>query len=161
MRAFILTIAMAALAASFAAPAHAGEDQFFGTLFGMAAGGLIGNQFGHGTGKAVATGVGVVAGGWIGNDLGRAADNARSGYSSAYYAPSYATEPPVYYYNTYNAYKPNYVAPPAAAPEPPVTYTSNGAYCREVSQQVVINGRAQESYGTACLQPDGTWRVVQ
>ena len=32
--------------------------------------------------------------------------------------------------------------------------------CREYQTQVVIDGRTQNAYGTACRQPDGNWRVV-
>jgi surface antigen len=163
MRTSFFILALATLTGFSVAPAHAGEDQFFGTLFGMTAGGLIGNQFGHGTSKDVATVLGVAGGGLIGNDLGRAADNANYGTAQTYYMPPYAYEPPVYYYNGYNAYQPNYVAPTSPSPaDQPVTYINKASgYCREVSQQVDVNGSMQEIYGTACLQRDGTWRVVQ
>ena len=51
------------------------------------------------------------------------------------------------------------VAPPA----PPPTYIDQNArtYCRPYSQEIHIDGVPQESYGTACLQEDGTWRIVQ
>jgi surface antigen len=54
------------------------------------------------------------------------------------------------------------VAPPVP-PSPPLTYVDeeSGDYCRDYSQIVRIGGQVQESYGTACLQPDGSWRVVQ
>ena len=40
-----------------------------GTAVGAAGGGLVGNQFGHGTGKAAATAAGVVGGGILGHEL--------------------------------------------------------------------------------------------
>jgi uncharacterized protein YcfJ len=40
-----------------------------GTLVGAGAGGLAGNQFGHGSGKAAATAAGVVGGGLLGHAL--------------------------------------------------------------------------------------------
>ena len=33
-------------------------------------------------------------------------------------------------------------------------------YCREYQQMIVANGRERVAYGEACLQPDGSWRVV-
>lgn len=33
-------------------------------------------------------------------------------------------------------------------------------YCREYTRTVWIDGRAQSAYGTACLQPDGAWQIV-
>ena len=44
-----------------------GTDQTVGTLGGAAAGGLLGSQFGKGSGKLAMTGLGVVLGGWAGN----------------------------------------------------------------------------------------------
>lgn len=45
-----------------------------------------------------------------------------------------------------------------------VTTTRDGwageKYCREFRQDVSINGRLEEVYGTACRQPDGDWRLV-
>ena len=32
--------------------------------------------------------------------------------------------------------------------------------CREYTRTVYIGARAQEAYGTACLQPDGSWMIV-
>jgi surface antigen len=40
------------------------------------------------------------------------------------------------------------------------TYQSGGTYCREYQQTVTIDGKQERSYGTACRQPDGTWRIV-
>ncbi|RDI99661.1 glycine zipper 2TM domain-containing protein [Dyella solisilvae] len=42
-----------------------------GMVIGAVAGGVIGNQFGGGTGKALTTAAGVVAGGAIGNQVGK------------------------------------------------------------------------------------------
>lgn len=33
-------------------------------------------------------------------------------------------------------------------------------YCREYTRTVYIGARTQEAYGTACLQPDGSWMIV-
>jgi hypothetical protein len=35
-----------------------------------------------------------------------------------------------------------------------------GRYCREFQQKVSIGGHSEEAYGTACMQPDGSWEVV-
>lgn len=32
-------------------------------------------------------------------------------------------------------------------------------YCREYTGSVKVGGRTQESYGTACLQADGSWQI--
>jgi hypothetical protein len=38
--------------------------------------------------------------------------------------------------------------------------SSNGRYCREFQQDVTVGGRAEEAYGTACRNPDGSWEVI-
>jgi len=38
--------------------------------------------------------------------------------------------------------------------------TGSGSYCREYQQTVTINGRQEKAYGTACRQPDGSWKIV-
>ncbi|MBB3066205.1 RT0821/Lpp0805 family surface protein [Limibacillus halophilus] len=38
--------------------------------------------------------------------------------------------------------------------------SNSGRYCREFQQTVTIGGRNEQAYGTACLQPDGSWEVV-
>jgi hypothetical protein len=51
---------------------------------------------------------------------------------------------------------------PAAVTQPPAAAPASGAnsYCREYQSTSVIDGTPQTMYGTACLQPDGTWRIV-
>ena len=78
-------------------------------------------------------------------------------------APYYPYYPPrtVYYVP---APAPVYVAP-ATAPLPanatsPAYQTSDGRYCREYQSTVVVAGQPQPIFGTACLQPDGVWRIV-
>lgn len=44
---------------------------------------------------------------------------------------------------------------------PQRTYQApNGEYCREYTQQVMIGGKKETYYGTACRQPDGAWKTV-
>lgn len=39
--------------------------------------------------------------------------------------------------------------------------SSSGLQCREFQQTITVGGEAEEAYGTACLQPDGAWKIVQ
>lgn len=71
-------------------------------------------------------------------------------YGYPYYAPA-----PVYAV-------PAQLPPTAAAPEQP-SYSANreeAAYCREYTKTILIDGREEMSYGTACLQDDGRWRIM-
>jgi surface antigen len=49
-------------------------------------------------------------------------------------------------------------APPAGstAAKPPV---AGGPECREYQRTIIIDGKQELAYGTACRQPDGTWRI--
>jgi surface antigen len=62
-----------------------------------------------------------------------------------------------------------YAPPPAvyASPAPIVVnpasapyVASNGQTCREYQSTAVIGGVTRPVYGTACLQRDGAWRIV-
>jgi len=36
-----------------------------------------------------------------------------------------------------------------------------GNQCREFQQEVTIGGNVEQAYGTACLQPDGSWKIQE
>jgi len=109
-------------------------------------------------------------GGWHGRSRGHDYEWRRGHY----YRPSYhafPAYPP--YVTTYIAPPPMVYAPPATstiimtAPTLPAnqtspTYTDEaGRTCREYQSTVIVGDQQQQAYGTACLQPDGTWRVTQ
>ncbi len=77
----------------------------------------------------------------------------------AYYYPpppvvAYPPPPaPVYY-----APAPSYAPPPATAYAPPAAAPQGD--CREYQSTTTIAGQPQNVVGTACRQPDGTWRIV-
>lgn len=72
-------------------------------------------------------------------------------YRSAPPTVVYADPPPVIY------------APPVVANNvlPGGPLQQPGQYCREYQSSSVVGGRQVYSYGTACQQPDGSWRIVQ
>ncbi|WP_119420964.1 hypothetical protein [Desertibaculum subflavum] len=84
-----------------------------------------------------------------------------------YYGPRFYYPPPpprvVYYYPPPPPvfYVPVPRGPAVAAhPTSPVFQTPQGQHCREYQANLNIGGAVQPSYGTACLQPDGTWRLM-
>jgi hypothetical protein len=84
----------------------------------------------------------------------------------AYYPPPpvyYAPLPPVYYPPPAYYYPPPAYYPPPQASAPPSTVgdSAQDQTCREYQSTTTIDGRPQPSYGTACLQPDGTWHIVR
>lgn len=46
----------------------------------------------------------------------------------------------------------------ASAQYVPATYQE--PYCREFTKVVNVGGRAENAYGKACYQPDGSWQIV-
>lgn len=38
---------------------------------------------------------------------------------------------------------------------------ANQPFCREYTKQVWVGGQPQPGYGTACMQPDGSWAVSE
>ena len=38
---------------------------------------------------------------------------------------------------------------------------SSGLQCREFQQSIIVGGKEEQAYGTACLQPDGSWKITE
>lgn len=77
--------------------------------------------------------------------------------------PYYRPAPTVIYSSPPVVYAPPpqvvYAPPPIVATPGPVV--SNAPYCREYQSTTMVGGQPAYSYGTACQQPDGSWRIVQ
>ncbi|HED12969.1 MAG TPA: glycine zipper 2TM domain-containing protein [Gammaproteobacteria bacterium] len=124
-----------------------------GALTGAVVGGVVGSQIGGGSGKAIATGVGFLLGAIIGGDIGhtldvmdeRNAQNAlehnRTGQATTWDNPDAGKEVTVIPTRTFRS--------------------DSGGYCREYQTDVVVNGQSQQAYGTACRQPDGSWKIMR
>ena len=149
-----LTVAGALMLAGCAE--DAGPKQTLGTLGGAAAGGLLGSQLGGGSGKLVATGAGVFLGGLIGNQIGKSLDRADrmaadQAYRRAQTAPVGET---ITWKNPDSGNSGTYTPVREGT-------SSAGKYCREFQQTVTVGGKTERAYGTACRQPDGSWKIVQ
>jgi surface antigen len=128
-----------------------------GALVGAGLGGLAGSQIGHGTGKLAATGAGVLLGALLGGSVGQSLDRADLNYAHQTTQSTLETAPsgqPVAWHNPDNGHNGTIVARPAyQAP--------TGQFCREFQQTITVGGQTQEGYGTACRQPDGSWKIVR
>lgn len=133
-----------------------GPRQSTGTLLGAGTGALIGSQFGDGKGRLAAVALGTLAGAMIGQDIGRTLDAADRSYMQQNAQSSLETLP--------SNQSGSWVNPDtghSGSITPTRTYqTASGQYCREYQQTVTINGEEQQAYGTACRQPDGSWKIV-
>jgi surface antigen len=128
------------------------SKQDVGTLSGGVIGGLVGSQFGKGGGQILAIGAGTIAGALIGGSIGKNMDDTdRLKMNQA--LESRPVGQPAYWQNqkTGNSY--------SVEPTKNVTIHGN-PYCREYRSTADIAGKRQQIYGTACRQPDGSWKAV-
>ncbi|MGE0754683.1 MAG: RT0821/Lpp0805 family surface protein [Alphaproteobacteria bacterium] len=128
-----------------------------GTLAGGIAGGVAGYQFGGGAGKAVATVAGTLLGAYLGSEIGASMDRADVAYYNQTSQRALETGQPGTAFPWENPQSGNY------GTITPNKYYQNsyGDYCREYSQSITVGGRTEKAYGTACRQPDGTWKIVE
>ncbi len=122
-----------------------------GALGGGAFGGLIAAAAGGG-GAAIAGAVigGALLGGLAGNYLDQR-DKQLAAQAQQRALESAPTGQPVAWSNPDSGHQ--------GTVTPVRTYQSEGSYCREFQSDVVINGKPEKAYGTACRQPDGSWKV--
>jgi surface antigen len=147
----------AALVLSLAACENmGGPKQTGGTLLGGIGGAAIGSQFGKGTGRVVGVAAGTLLGALLGSEVGRSLDKADLEYANS--ANRRAETAPIGQPIQWN--NPQTGNSGVVTPVRDGTDTATGAYCREFQQTVTIGGKTQQAYGTACRQPDGTWKVV-
>ncbi|MGC1953069.1 MAG: RT0821/Lpp0805 family surface protein [Gammaproteobacteria bacterium] len=133
-----------------------GEKQTLGGLLGAAGGGLLGSQFGHGSGQLAATAAGTLLGALVGSNIGRTMDDVDR--LKAQQAYEHAARAPIGETITWE--NPNTEHSGSITPVREGT-SSSGLYCREFQQTVSIGGKSERAYGTACRQPDGSWKMVQ
>jgi surface antigen len=133
----------------------AGEKERIAAVGGAVLGGFLGSQVGGGSGQLWATGAGAIIGGLMGSSAGRSLDRAdqlmmerttqaalehtRTGTTSTWNNPDTGHQGTVTPAKTFQK--------------------SSGEYCREYTQTITVGGKKQDAYGTACRQPDGSWRI--
>lgn len=148
-----LLTAFAALFASLSLVGCADmTKQDVGTVTGGVAGGLLGSQFGGGSGKLLAVGAGALAGAFIGGAIGKNMDETDK-LKMNQTLESNSIGQPAYWQNQKTGT--NYTVVPTRN----VTVDGN-QYCREYRSTANVAGKNQQVYGTACRQPDGSWKVV-
>ena len=132
-----------------------GVKEKVGTVVGAGLGGLAGSFIGDGRGQLVAIAVGTLLGSMAGSEIGRSLDradrlamaqaqqqaleNGQSGSETAWNNPDSGNSGVI-------------------VPEP-AFQDGTGTYCREFWQTITVAGEKQQGYGTACRQPDGSWKL--
>ena len=127
-----------------------------GALLGAAAGGILGNQIGSGRGRTLATFAGAVGGAFAGSAVGRRMDEVDRMKMGQAYQDSLE--------NSRAGEQTNWVNPDTgnSGTVAPVRTFQNttGQYCREFQQTITVGGQTERAFGTACRQPDGSWRIM-
>ncbi len=147
----ILTFSLAACADS-----NYGQKQLGGAILGGALGGLAGSQIGSGKGQLAATAIGTLLGAMVGSEAGKslersdklyaartcqqALEGTRTGQSSQWSNPDTGHSGSVTPTRTYKS--------------------TSGRVCRDYQQTVIVGGREQSAFGTACREADGSWRIT-
>jgi len=124
-----------------------------GEVVGGVLGGVLGSQVGDGSGQTAAIIIGTMAGSMIGRHIGQTMDdvdrmktaetlnNNRTGQSTTWTNPDTGEE---------------YTVTPTR------TFEESSGPCREFELDATVGGeRGQTVNGTACLQADGSWKIVQ
>lgn len=129
--------------------------QGVGTLAGAVGGAFVGKEFGKGSGNTLATAAGALVGGMIGSEIGKSLDNADRAYMMQ-------TQQAALEQTTAGISTPwrNPSTGNSGTVTPTNYYNNNGTYCREFTQTINVGGQTERGVGTACRQPDGSWKIV-
>lgn len=122
-----------------------------GTVAGGVIGGVLGSTIGDGSGQVIAAAAGTLIGALIGSNIGgqldeldryqagRTLETARTGHSGEWVNPDSGNKYQVTPTKTYHSRK--------------------GTPCREFTLDAQVGGKAEQVYGTACRQKDGSWKM--
>jgi surface antigen len=143
----VIIVGVAILLSSCETTTHAQQGEIIGGVIG----GVVGSQIGEGRGNTAAIIVGTIAGAMIGRHIGQTMDdtdrmktaqalnNSRTGVGTTWVNPDNG--------NTYTV-------------TPTETFETNQGPCREFRLDARVGDSPNEDvYGTACLQPDGSWLI--
>ena len=122
-----------------------------GALGGGAFGGLIAAAAGGG-GAAIAGAV--IGGALLGGAAGSMLDQRDRQLAAQAQQRALETTPtgtPVAWTNPDNGHQ--------GTVTPTRTFQSQNTFCREFQSEVIIGGKPERAFGTACRMPDGSWQV--
>lgn len=151
-------LVIAAVIAALVTGCQNGQSDFgaktgVGAALGAAGGGLLAAAVG-GSGAGIAAGV--LLGGLAGGALGSSLDAQDRRIASQNSQNSLETAPS----GTTTTWR-NPDSGNSGTVTPTRTYQdSSGQYCREYQQTITVGGKQEQSYGTACRQSDGSWKIV-
>ncbi len=133
------------------------SKQTGGAVLGGVTGGILGAQIGSGRGKILAAIGGTLLGALIGSEIGKRLDERDRLLMSQSTQKTLESSPSGEVTNWRNpdtGHSGTVVAEPVAE-------KTGGEICREFTQTITIEGKTETAKGTACRQPDGTWKVIR
>jgi surface antigen len=150
-------IVLLAMLPVFAGGCGPGNKQGTGTIVGAVAGGATGAAIAGGNGSRAVAGaaIGAVVGGVVGNEIGRQLDErdrqmaAAAEYQALEYGQPGASTP---WSNPASQHRGQIV--------PGKPYQQGSLFCRSYTHTIYIGGQPTTARGTACRQPDGSWKTV-
>jgi surface antigen len=128
------------------------DTRVVGGVIGAATGGYVGSKFGKGDGKLAATAVGTLVGAVIGHAVGEQLAHAENTCFSQTFEHAPDRETIVWRDSRRDA---EYRVTPVRT-----TKTASGEYCREYTAKATVGGKPITRHGTACRQPDGSWKLI-
>lgn len=127
--------------------------EVLGAVLGGGTGAAIGSQIGKGDGQTIAVVGGTILGILVGGSIGRMMDELDQNCVGQ--ALEHAPDGQAIVWNDPQSNAQYQVAPVQTV------QVADGQYCREYTATATVGGQAQETYGLACRQPDGAWKIVQ
>lgn len=126
------------------------NKQEVGMVLGGAAGGVLGSTIGKGDGKTVAVIGGTLIGILVGGAIGRSMDQAD--HQCTGQILEHAQDNQRIIWNGPNGAE--------YSMRPGRTWQSQaGVFCRDYQATATIAGKAQQIFGKACRNPDGSWQI--
>ena len=122
-----------------------------GMASGAVLGGLLGHQIGGGHGQTIATIGGAALGAFVGGRIGRGMDRSDQRKTAEALEKS-----PDAQATTWR----NPESGQSYSVTPTRTYQGASGPCRDFKTVTQIDGRDELVHGTACRQPDGTWKAA-
>lgn len=132
------------------------RNQTIGTVLGGVGGAVLGSQFGGGSGRIIATALGTLGGALLGREIVKsltAEDQVKmvEAEEAAHATPVGETVR----WNNPDSGNSGTVTPVREGRS-----SQTGATCREYQTTVNVDGKNEQGFGTACQQPDGSWKVT-
>ncbi len=147
----VITITVLSFLVSACATPGRGEQEQAGMVIGSVLGGVLGAQVGKGRGRTAAIIAGTMIGSAIGGNVGRSMD-ATDRLKTAHTLETVRTGVHSSWRNPDTGHK--YTVTPTS------TYATPSGPCREYTVDGYIGGKKEKIYGTACRQPDGSWKTT-